>query len=941
MRKGKEIGMRKIDVVICVAVLAFLLGVVCNYREIERVYAEVTEAMSTTTERVTENTTGETTGESGSGEETTKESLEESGSGQGTSEQSTEEGTSEELGKEETTTEEIEEGTTTEEVTTENATTEEIPQEPIDETPPEVKLVCMDEDGKEKEEVLCHITISEEDFVNCKNIVHVERKDFQNKTEYIAIEDIEFENEVEKEIAFSEEGCYRVYVQSVDGTGNETMSEAIEFLIDRTIPNITVNMGRMKENGCYETKKEKRKITVEVKDYNLAKDFCKVAVLRNMQEERIMSCEWEESSEGSKTTLVFDETFEDGSYKVIVLAQDEVGNEAAKEVNFIIDNTVAKIEMNCDMDYGKWTDQDVVFQTKVEDDVSGLKEVIYKVKGEVVKKVSFEEKTDCYYQEVIASEEADKESGYSVSVEVINGAGIKQTMKRQVYIDKTQPEVSLSGVKDGEHYAGNQSILTNVMDISYKGTQTQYHVTHTRNGKSKKMVLNPFLSDQYKDSCVRELTQEGRYEIYAMTTDSVGNRSKSNTLSFVIDKTPPVVEVRGIEEDAMTSDTVTLQISCREEFYATNEVEMQIEKTLDGKTTTNRLDGLLKEGTESLMEKQFAEDGTYRVSIFAKDKAGNETKTESITFSVDKTKPEIQMIGTDNYQLWSGPASLHFRVVESNYKGNQVVITGTRKNIDGRVETLNISTMKNKGKVSSTLQTFEEDGIYELQMSAKDPAGNVNSKNIHFVIDQTNPEIYEIEKYDGGYYPSFQLADSMEEIFRDLTVVSYQMRLNGVEYNGTDKITQEGKYNLQVEVQDELGHKNRKSVEFIIDRTPPKVRFAGAMDGETLDKAGIISLALADAEDNITGIRMNGVEYDVAVREIPYTEYGAYRIEVDCEDKAGNRATESISFLYESLETESHSSKEVIWIGVCVGLIGIFGICVWFYIRAKQNRREE
>ncbi|MBQ4059767.1 MAG: hypothetical protein IJD40_12690 [Lachnospiraceae bacterium] len=900
--------MRKIDIVIYVVLLIFLLGIVCGDWEVGKVYAEITEEMSTTTENITESSTEENTTES------TTERIEE-----------------------ETTTEEA----TTEEASTEDITTEEIPQEPVDETPPEVKIVCMDEDGKAKESVLCHITISDEDFENCKNIVHVEKKDFHNRIEYMMIEDIEFENEVEKEMEFSEEGYYRIYIQSVDGMGNETISETIEFLIDRTAPDIMVNMGKMKEKGYYETKKEKREVIIEVEDYNLVKEFCKVAVIHNMQTERIMSCEWEDLSMGRKTTLVFDDTFEDGNYKIIVYAKDEVGNEVGKEVDFSIDNTAAEIEMDSDMNYEKWTSQDVVFQTKVEDNVSGLKEVIYKVKGEVVKRVSFEEKTDCYYQEIIATKEADKESGYSVSVEVINGAGIRQSMKRQVYIDKTKPEVSLSGIEDGQHYAKNQVVLTNVMDISYKETQTEYYVTHTKNGKSKKILLNAFLSDKYEDSCIREFTQEGKYEIYAMTTDSAGNCSKSNTLSFVIDKTAPVLEVKGVEEGAMTPDTVILQISCREAFYATNKVEMEIVKTLDGKKTTERVDGLLKEGEESLIEKQFSEDGTYCVSVFAKDKAGNEAKTKSVTFSVDKTKPEIQIIGTDNYQLWSKPASLRFSIEESNYEGNQVSITGTRKDIDGKIEKLNVPAMKNDGKISSMLQVFEKDGIYELQINAKDLAGNANSKEMHFVIDQTSPEINGVEKYDGGYYSSFQLADSMEGIFKDLTVVSYQMYLNGVEYNGTDKITREDKYNLLVQAQDELGHENRKSIEFIVDCTPPKVRFLGVMDGERVEKAGTILLTLDDAEDDITGIRVNDVEYDVALREIPYTEYGNYRIEVDCKDKAGNRATESISFTYANVETQTSTWKGEIWMSLCVGLVGVLGICAWVHIRTKQKRREE
>lgn len=914
---------------VCVAAALFLLGAVCELQEIGRVYAEVTEAISTEKEISetlgTEEVATEIIGGEVGKEETTTEII----SGEVETEEATTEMTDGEVG--------------TEEGATEEMPTEENPQDSVDETPPEVELVCTDKDGVAQEEITCCITISEEDFDNCKKIIHVERTDFQSKTEISSIENMEFENGVEKEVVFSEEGRYRLYVQSTDGTGNETISETIEFLIDRTSPNIAMDTGKMEENGCYETKKDKRKMTLEMQDYTLVKDSCKVVVLYNMEKERIVSCDWEEISEGNKTTIMFDGTFEDGSYKVLVSAQDEAGNETVKEFNFIIDNTVAEIEMNCDVDYEKWTDKDVMFRTTVEDNISGIKEVVYKVKGKVVKKVSFEEKTYHYEQEVTATAEADKVSGYSVCVEVVNGAGIRQTMKRQVYIDKTGPEVTLSGVENGEHYTGNQSVMASVRDISYKDTKTEYYVTYTSNRKSRKYVLEPFLSNQYEDHCVRELTKEGLYEIYAIATDSVGNRTKSNTLSFVIDKTAPVVEVSGVDNDAMTADTVTLQFLCEESFYETNDVVIEIDKTLDGKTTSNRMEGLLKDESMSVLEKQFAEDGTYEVSISAKDKAGNEAEVRRLTFSVDQTKPEIQIKGTDNYQLWSEPAFLKFYVEESYYKDNRVVINGTCRDIDGNIETLNIPAMKNEGKISGMLQAFERDGIYELQIRAEDKAGNVNSRNIHFLIDQTSPEIHGVEKHDGGYYQSFRLADSMEEIFRDLTVVSYQMRLNGVEYNGTDEITREGMYNLQVEVQDELGNESRESVEFVIDRTPPQVRFSGVADGETVKMDGVVSLELADANDAITGIRMNGAEYGTGVRELPYTEAGMYRIEVDCEDKAGNKATETISFLYESLDEESavSLSRDGRWVFACVFVIGVLVICVGLGIFIKQRRREE
>lgn len=867
------------DVIICVTMVILFLGIVLNVPKNEYVLAEVTEA---------------TTQESAS--ETARESENE------TSEQSTE-----------------------------TNTTEESTEEEADEMPPEVVLICLDEDRKAQDEVRCQITVTEDHLA--QTIIYVEWTTSQGELVSSTIEDLIVENGIPKEFGFSEEGYYQVYAQSKDEMGNEATTERLTFLIDRTDPVIGIDMGEMKEGGCYATQKKKYEIGVGIQDEYLVKDSCVIKLWKDEQEKEVV-CQWIEQSMGKNTTIMLDDSFSDGNYELCVEGKDEVGNFNSRTVSFTIDNTAPEVKIDSNTDIQQWTKEDIVFQTEVEDTVSGLQEVIYKVKGKVVKKVTFQEKVYSYSQEIVTSEEADKATGYAVVIEVKNGAGIKKTLKRQVYIDKSKPELILTGVENGMYYNSAQTITTQVKDISYKGTQTTYHVTRTMDGKQKKMIWDSFSSDQYEDSCVREVLEEGYYEVYAVCTDGVGFQTRSDTVSFVIDHTAPMVDLDGVKSKAMKAEPVVLQFSCVESFYSTNDVKVDIQRTLDGNTTTEQVSGFSTE-KNAIIEKSFEQDGTYLVTISAKDKAGNVATTQSITFTIDQTKPELQITGTKNYQLWDGPARLRFKVVESFYKNNQVVITGTRRDIDGNVEKLGFPQIMNTGKSSSVIQSFNEDGIYDLQFFAKDKAGNENVQNIHFVIDQTSPEINGVEQYDGGYFQTFHLADVMKDIFRDLTVVSYQMRLNGVEYNGTDEITQEGKYVLRIHVQDELQHETMQNVEFVVDSTPPKVHFFGVSDGEMVYTPGEVSFCLEDEGDKITGVRMNGRSYNADVETLPYEEYGRYQIEVDSQDRAGNRSTQSVTFLF--VETEEDGKGIYVVVGVvfiliCLGLW--LGICI------RLKRRE-
>lgn len=654
----------------------------------------------------------------------------------------------------------------------------------------------------------------------CDVIMHIEKTTMVMTDEEITVltemeekEIVLTEEALECSVTFEEEGEYVVYVTAKDAAGNEAETEKTCFRLDRTAP--VVNIFGV-EDGTYYN--EKQTIEFMVSDFSLDMEHTVAAIWKDEEVFEIQELSWVDvDGYQCKAQLPLEE---EGSYKVVLESTDQAGNRGEGViVSFWLNWTAPVIMAECDMDYTAWSNKDIIFHTTVSDSKVGIKKIIYKANGKTLKKITFDKPVYTYDYDLTISENADKVSGYPVTIEAINNSGLSNIIRRKVYIDKEAPRLTLSGVENGAFYNEEKSIMAAVQDISYSDTEIIFVIKRTLDGKTETMSVPTFHPEQYEATYSFKMTQEGTYQIHAIATDGAGNVTKSNTLSFVIDKTAPRLKLTGVKMDSMNNAPVELQISCEESFYITNNVSIQVVRRLDGKTTTKELTEFPKTGKQSYLRHTFAQDGMYLVTVSAVDKAGNASQIHTLTFSVDQTKPKIRIRGTGNYEQWGKPATLQFAVVESFYKDNTIILSGTRRDMYGTVSDIKLPRFKNTGKTSTLSQTFKEDGIYTFKVFSKDKAGNENSRKIHFTIDQTAPKINGIKKYDGGCYKEFKLGDTLDGIFEDLTVISYRILLNGVEYNGTDTITEEGKYSLFVTAEDELGHTSSETIEFIISNT--------------------------------------------------------------------------------------------------------------------------
>jgi parallel beta-helix repeat protein len=190
---------------------------------------------------------------------------------------------------------------------------------------------------------------------------------------------------------------------------------------------------------------------------------------------------------------------------------------------------------------------------------------------------------------------------YNITVYTNDLAGNELSKMFTFTIDGTQPNINITGVINGSYYNTN---VTPIIDISDTHPNEDETIT-TLNNLS-------FVSGT-------EVTTEGDYVLLVLATDKAGN-NVSETISFTIDKTNPIIAITGVADGSYYNTDITPLIDVVDGNLNITSI------TLNGNPFTN--------GTVVSV------GDTYILVVQAVDKAGNNAN-KTITFVVDKTAPTI------------------------------------------------------------------------------------------------------------------------------------------------------------------------------------------------------------------------------------------------------------------------------------------------------------
>lgn len=754
-------------------------------------------------------------------------------------------------------------------------------------------------------------------------------------------------------------GGTKVVFVARDKAGNEMENKEYYIRVDGEAPKIDMN--RMYVVGSKEDK-EGRKIdnkenggqvvghplVMLYADDNLTLDCAKYVIEHNGETIKTdkVDCALNEAFYISIPVDATTGMAEDGLYKVYVTVYDKAGNASEMAIAmFDVDNTEPEFtaEITGAIKGGKrprpdgtdeyYSSETVSVMLTVKDNNIDRNAIIIKDGSEDVKTPSWSN-TD---GGIIGKVDISGEGYHRITISGKDKAGNSGVAKSVDFtIDSVAPTVSVK--MNGAEYRGNVHVSSNVVldfavdDVHVDPEDNYCTVTRTVPGKDPEVSEYAHTSLKYYS-----FGEDGDYVVKFQANDLADNESDERVVTFRIDKNAPQIQILGAS-GTTTSDTAVT--------FVVNETMWQdasCEATIYRKAGDSREELLYKNvpisltGAETRYQEVLRETGIYRIEMSAKDEIGH-TVTLEQQFTLDKNPPVVSMAGVKNYDKTDGAVEFYVEVNDDFFVNKTVSVKGTKTDINGKVEQLDFSNEIVQGANPTIFKkTFDQDGIYDLQVYAKDPSGNDRTDSVHFIIDTEPPVIGDLSKYEDKILREFDWDIDLDELVSDLTVCDVHMYLNGSEYDGSPNI-EDGVYTLLIVAEDELGHKTEKSINFTLDTKAPVFIVTGVEDGEIKNEAYKITVSLQLDEDILDSVQLNGSPITISENNtvtIDVTSEGKYELVLHARDIAGNEAEQTISFAF-GAEKKTNS----IWLiaAIAGGIVVVGGII--FIILAKRRKEN-
>lgn len=307
---------------------------------------------------------------------------------------------------------------------------------------------------------------------------------------------------------------------------------------------------------------------------------------------------------------------------------------------------------------------------------------------------------------------------------------------------------------------------------------------------------------------------------------------------------------------------------------------------------------------------------TAELLVMAEDYAGNRA-TASKIFLVDTLSPQISIIGVEDKMITAEKVNVQCMVEDSQKIASAEM--NIRKIDDNNVESnLPQPAWMKSEKCWETSLEFAEDGIYYIEVTGNDAAGNKIECKQRFVVDRTNPVIHYVENLQGKYLKEFRWNYPLTEFIQDFTQYTYEIRLDGKLRNLQILERREGKHLFAVKARDLAGNESEIKAEFLIDHTNPKIIFQGIESEAVYEEKVTVEISTELEGDEIEEIRIDGEKQKVENLEryqFVFEEIGEHEIFVKAKDKAENRASERVKFEIKEkpnvLEKVFHKSADI------------------------------
>lgn len=481
-----------------------------------------------------------------------------------------------------------------------------------------------------------------------------------------------------------EKGTYTlsVWMETEDGKVIEGTEQKREFKIDKEAPKEPVIFQYSgEERGSQIVSNEE--ITVNMKASDDISGIQGIYYQKNEEKVQFL--------EGESGTVTIPVGFEG---KIYAYAVDMAGNkgEMIQSKTIVCENQNPEILMSAPNGFSKWYNKPCQIQIEVKESgiASGIKQVTCLVDGVILEQREYEyreKNTD----KIILS--VDKLA--ELVVEVYDWAGNVTQKREQILFDNEKPQMAVDRDKNYLITAEDQEISCIVKDNQRVEMVSGKIVWDNARGERTERIIESWEKDGEQYLMKEQLAETGKYEIYFEAMDPAGNKSEEY-LQIMIDKERPLIHK--IEE--MNGKYIP--------FF---EWEYEVSEIVEDFTTYSyriSMDGGICE-----QNKRYTKEGRHLLELVVEDSAGNISRAKS-EFFIDHTPPEIQM------QSLKEKRRVDVVLQEETDFIDAVFINGKRQEIG-----------KNERKFS---EVFQEDGIYEILVLAKDFAGNQSEKKETFEV---------------------------------------------------------------------------------------------------------------------------------------------------------------------------------------------------------------
>lgn len=580
-------------------------------------------------------------------------------------------------------------------------------------------------------------------------------------------------------------------VKFTDRAGNKTEIEK-KFSIDKTKPVIDVKYDNNEHTtyGGNDYYKADRTATVTVTERNFDETLVEAAIMRNGGRYTTIGG-WthnNNTADPDKSTHVAKIVYNtDGDFTFDIAVKDKAMNSADKftQQKFTVDKTAPVIDVSFDNNSAKngnyyKADRTATIKITEHNFNSGSQYVNIPVTAEgatAPSVVGWSGSGDDHN----ATVSFNKDGKYSFTVDYTDLAGNKAVQKKvdSFYIDKTAPEVEITGVADHQAYNGTVAPVVTYRDDNFTDDHDFKFTRIDINSKSDDTSKFDYDTDgngvtefiyKYRDFA-EVLENDGIYNFTVELSDKAGN-STSKSVTFSVnrfgstfkasDESEKLINngytnaeqdivVEEINVSPLTKHSVTLAKS------GGNSTEL-VENT-DYKFTSSNNGNEWCKSVYTVNKKNFSDEAAYTVTIMSVDKAKNtnnnrmadsslsteqKNKREcAISFVVDKTSPLVSITGIKDNELYK-EASKKVKIVceDDNLDKSKLVVTLDNKKLaEGKDYTI---VDDKDGSIAGMLTAeivlkAETGGIKEnLKVTIGDLAGNTGEKSVDNFILSAN-----------------------------------------------------------------------------------------------------------------------------------------------------------------------------------------------------------